>query len=111
MALDLFQVDLSEKSEQSKLQWHEVAQRPSEQWSLEVNLFCQNGFESYYKFMHIMLCREQHEISLTVLLINGHDIGRILNRWIMCQTGMKSPLKWHLLFINQENKIKDFSKV
>ena len=60
-----------------------------------------------------MLCRERHEIllSLTVLLVNYHDVGRILSQWILRQTGMKSPLKWHLLFINQENKIKDFSKV
>ena len=30
---------------------HEVAQRPSERRTLEVNLFPPNGFESYYKFM------------------------------------------------------------
>ena len=29
---------------------HEVLQRPSEQQSLEVDLFQLNGFESYYKF-------------------------------------------------------------
>ena len=29
---------------------HEVAQRPSERQSLEVDLFRLNGFESYYKF-------------------------------------------------------------
>ena len=29
---------------------HEVAQRPSERRSLEVDLFRQRGFESYYKF-------------------------------------------------------------
>lgn len=30
---------------------YEAAQRPSGQWSLEVNLFLLYGFESYYKFM------------------------------------------------------------
>ena len=29
---------------------HEVAQRPSERRSLEVDLFRVNGFESFYKF-------------------------------------------------------------
>ena len=29
---------------------HEVLKRPSEQQSLEVDLFCLNGFESYCKF-------------------------------------------------------------
>ena len=29
---------------------HEVAQRPSERRSLEVDLFRLHGFESYYKF-------------------------------------------------------------
>ena len=43
-----------------------------------------------------MMCREQREISLTFLLVNCHDVaGRILDRWISRQTGMKSPLKWH----------------
>ena len=48
-----------------------------------------------------MLCQERREMSLTVLLVNCHDVtGRILR-----QTGMKSPLKWH----NQPGKkIKDF---
>ena len=31
---------------------HEIAQRPSERQSLEVDLFCLNGFESYDKFTH-----------------------------------------------------------
>ena len=43
-----------------------------------------------------MLCRAQHEISLTVLLANYHDvINRIFQQKILCLTGMKSPLKWH----------------
>ena len=37
-----------------------------------------------------MLCRERHEISLTVLLVNCHDVtGRILDRWILRQTVME----------------------
>ena len=43
-----------------------------------------------------MLCWERREISLTVLLVNYHDvINRIFQQRILCQTGMKSPLKWH----------------
>ena len=54
-----------------------------------------------------MLCREQGEISLTVLLGNCHDVtGRIFDRWISRQTGMKSPLKWH----NQPGQKMTFSK-
>ena len=42
------------------------------------------------------MSREQREISLTVLLVNCHDVtGRIFGRWISRQTGTKSPLKWH----------------
>ena len=42
-----------------------------------------------------MLCQELREISLTVLLVNCHDVtGRIFDRRISRQTGMKSPLKW-----------------
>ena len=65
---------------------HEVAQRPSERRSLEVDLFRLHGFESYYKFTGkkkrlTMLCRERREISLTVLLVNCHDVtGRIFDR-------------------------------
>ena len=34
-----------------------------------------------------MLCREQREISLTVLLLNCHDVtGRIFDRRISCLT-------------------------
>ena len=49
---------------------HEVAQRPSEQGSLEIDLFSLNGFDSYYKFTREnndwqMLCREWHEILFT----------------------------------------------
>ena len=56
-----------------------------------------------------MLCRERGEISPTVLLLNCHDVtGRIFDRRISRQTGMKSPLKWH----NQpQKKIKDRSPV
>ena len=63
-----------------------VAVRLNEQQSLEVDLFHLNGIESYYKFMQEkndqhMLCREWREISLTVLLVNCHDVtGRIFNR-------------------------------
>ena len=69
-----------------------------------------NGFELYYKFTREkndknMLCREPREISLTVLLVICHDVtGRIFDRWISRQTGMKSPLKWR----NQPWKKKDF---
>ena len=80
---------------------HEVAQRPSERRSLKVDLFRLNGFELHYKFTREktdrhMLCWEQREISLTVLLVNCHDVtGRIFDRSISRRTGMKSPLKWH----------------
>ena len=39
---------------------HEVAQQASERRRLEVDLFCLNGYESYYKFMRekmIDICR------------------------------------------------------
>ena len=43
-----------------------------------------------------MLCPEWREISLTVLLVNCHDVtGRIFDLWISHQTGIESPLKWH----------------
>ena len=43
-----------------------------------------------------MLCQERREISLNVLLVNYHDVtSRIFQQRILCQTGMKSPLKWH----------------
>ena len=80
---------------------YEVAQRPSERRSLDVDLFRLNGFESYYKFTgekndcH-MPCRERREISLTVLLVNCHDVtGGIFDRKISRQTGTNSPLKRH----------------
>ena len=39
-----------------------------------------------------MLCRERREISLTVLLVNCHDVKvRIFDQWISRQTGIKSP--------------------
>ena len=68
--------------------------------SRPLDLFHLNRFDSYYKFtrekmIDIMLCRERSEISLTVLLVNCHDVTtRIFDRWISRQTGMKSPLKW-----------------
>ena len=35
-------------------------------------------------------------ISLTVLLVNCHDVtSRIFDQLILGQTGMKSPFKWH----------------
>ena len=93
------------------LSMHEVVQRPSERWSVEVDLFRLNGFVSYYKFTREKndwhtLCRERREMLLTVLLVNCHDVtGGIFDRWISRQTGMKSSLKWH----NQpRKKIKDF---
>ena len=43
-----------------------------------------------------MLCWERREISLTVLLVNYHDVtSRIFQQKVLRQTGMKSPLKWH----------------
>ena len=52
-----------------------------------------------------MLCRARREISLTVLLVNCHDVtGRIFDRWISRQTCMKRPLKWH----NQRGKKRTF---
>ena len=43
-----------------------------------------------------MLCRERREISLTVILVNYHDVtSRIFPQRILRQRGMKSPLKWH----------------
>ena len=44
-----------------------------------------------------MLCWERREISLTVPLVHDyHDLdGRIFDRWILRQKGMKNPLKWH----------------
>ena len=97
--LDLLQVDLSKvlESERSELQ---CMRSP----------FRLNGFEIYYKLTRgkndwHKLCRELHEISLTVLLVNCHDVtDRILERRISRQTGMKSPLKWP----NQPEKRKDF---
>ena len=86
---------------------HEVAQRPSERRSLEVNLFRLNGFKSHYKFTRETndwqtLCLEWPEISLTVLLVTCHDVkDRIFDPWISRQTGTKSPLKWH----NQPEKL------
>ena len=80
---------------------HEVVQRPSARWSLEVDLFRLNGFQSYYKFAREkndwhMLSRERCEISLTVLLANCHEVtGWIFDRWISRQASMERPLKWH----------------
>ena len=81
--------------------------------SRPLDLFHLNRFDSYYKFtrekmIDIILCRERSEISLTVLLVNCHDItSRIFDRWISRQTGMKSSLKWH----NQRGKkIRTFRK-
>ena len=72
---------------------HEVAQRPSERRSLEVNLFRLNGFKSHYKFTR--------EKSLTVLLVTCHDVtDRIFDPSISRQTGMK---RWH----NQPEKLLD----
>ena len=43
-----------------------------------------------------MLCWEQREMLLTVLLVNCHDVtGRIFDWRISRHTGVKSPLKWH----------------
>ena len=46
-----------------------------------------------------MLCREWHEISLTVLhvLVNCHDVPPVefLTGELKIKTGMKSPLKCH----------------
>ena len=55
-----------------------------------------------------MLCWERPEISLTVLLVNYHDVtSRIFQQRILHQTDMKSPLKWH----NQQGKkLRSFKK-
>ena len=58
---------------------YDVAQRLSERRSLEVDLLRLNGFGSYYKFTWEkndcqMLCQERREISLTLLLVNCHDL-------------------------------------
>jgi len=80
---------------------HEVARQPSARWSLEIDLFCPNGFEWHYKFTREknnwhMLCRERRKISRTVLLVNCHDVtGRFFDRGISPKTGRKGPLKWH----------------
>ena len=52
------------------------------------------------------MCRELRELSLTVLLVNRHDVtGWIFDWWISRQTDVKSALKWH----NQPGgKTKDF---
>ena len=69
---------------------HEVARQPS-----EVDFFRLNEFSIILK-IHAgkndwhMLCRERREISLTVLLVNCHDVTRgIFDQWISRQTGMK----------------------
>ena len=80
----LLQVDLSWvlKSERSEFQ----CMRSSERRSLVFDLFRLNGFESYYKFTREkndwhMPCRDRREISLTVLLVNCHDVtGGIFDR-------------------------------
>ena len=69
---------------------HEVAQRPSEWRSLELDLFRLNESECWYNYKFTreknawhMLCRERRVISLTVLLVNYHDVtDRIFDRWI-----------------------------
>ena len=69
----------------------EIAQRPSELRSLEVDFFGLNGFQSYYQFRREkndwhMLGRERREISLPFLLVNCHDVtGRIFERWFSHQ--------------------------
>ena len=41
-------------------------------------------------------CGDWHQISITLLLVNCHDVtGGIFEWWILRKTGMKSPLKWH----------------
>ena len=50
-------------------------------------------------------CRDWHQTSITLLLVNCHDVtGRIFEQWILCKTGMKSPLKWHSY--NQRSQLK-----
>ena len=90
---------------------HEVVQWLSERQSLEVDLFCRNGFDLNHiiysrggKNDRHMLCRKRLE---TVLLVNCHNVtGRIFSQWISRQTVMKSPLKWH----NQPGKKRTFRK-
>ena len=92
---------------------HEVLQWPSERQSLEVDLFRRNGFESYCKFTlekkdwhTCMLCQEKREISLTVLLVNCHEVPPI-EFW----TGEKMKQLWKVLLngiTNQKKVIKNF---
>ena len=69
---------------------HEIAQRPSERGSLDVDLFPLNGFDSYYKFTREnddwqMLCREWHEILFRTFIT--------FDRWISRQIRYEK-LKW-----------------
>ena len=85
--LDLLQVDLSLalKSELIELTCMRSRRDRAERQSLAVDLFRLNGFESY-KFTREKndshrQCRERREISLTVLLVDCHDVtGRIFDR-------------------------------
>ena len=66
-----------------------------------------NGFDSYYKFTRekvIDICCvgngvKYHSLSYWSIV---DDTGRIFDRLIWRQTGMKSPFKWH----NQPDKKK-----
>ena len=61
-------------------------------------------------------CGDWHQISITLLLVNCHDVtGGIFEWWILRKTGMKSPLKWHsqagkntvmLMCYNQRSQLK-----
>ena len=79
---------------------HEVAQRPSERRSLEVDLFRLSGFESYYKFTR--------EKEIGICCVGSRVRYHSLSYWSIIMTspvefstgefrakrGMKSPLKW-----------------
>ena len=78
---------------------HEVAQRPSERESLEVDLLPLNGFDSNFKFT-----REDNDWQIVsgvasnivhCLLVNYHDVtGRTYDGWISRQISYEN-LKWH----------------
>ena len=76
---------------------HEVAQRASERGSLEVDLFRLNGLESDYKFTREKMIDIRCVGSgICCPFVNCHDVtGKIFERWISRQKGMKSLLKCH----------------
>ena len=103
--LDLLQVNLSKflKSEQSELQRmrlrsdqasDEVSRSTCFTW-MDLNHFINSRKEKMVD-IKIMSCQKRHVITLSVLLVNCHDVSsRIFHWWILRQTVMKSPLEQH----------------